>query len=84
MLNHFCPFLLAPQSGAHIIAPHRDPIPDPDPSTYSSGAFLPQYMVNRKSFNNCDSVIQYFGNKNYETQTQTKSGWVWVWDGISV
>merc|ERR1712112_369835 len=32
-------YLLAPQSGAHTIAPHRDPIqPNPIQSTYSSRA----------------------------------------------
>ena len=50
--------LLAPQSSAHIIAPHRDPTQSqPDP-TYSFGAHLPIYMVNGKSVKHCDSLIQ--------------------------
>ena len=37
-LDHSLLRLLASQSDAHTIAPHRDPIPNPYPSTYSSKA----------------------------------------------
>ena len=63
--------LLAPQSGAHRITPHRDFHTHTHPfNPFITGAGKPIYMRNGKSFKNCDSG--YF--QKILLQTKIKTG----------
>ena len=65
--------LLASQSDALIVAPHRDPNPSIHPSTYSSEACLPIYI--RKSFKNSYNAMEQelSFQKNLQKKTKTKT-----------